>query len=117
MLTQFRLGKFACVVDLTKWFFQFKIPREQLDLFRIVGLKDNDVAIGSVQVFRFSRHVWGINSSPFVALLAIKRLVQENCTKANQLTLNTVLNNRFMDNMLITSIMLESLRVIVSEEI
>ena len=117
VLIRFRQGKYACVADLTKCFFQVGIPREQQDLFRIVWFKDNDVANGSVQVYRFTRHVWGINSSPFIALLAIKRLVEENCTNANQLTLDATTNNRYMDDMLIASTSLESLRVIVSEGI
>ena len=117
VLIRFRQGKYACVADLTKCFFQVWIPREQQNLFRIVWFKDNDVANGSVQVYRFTRHVWGINSSPFIALLAIKRLVEENCTNANQLTLDAITNNRYMDDMLIASTSLESLRVIVSEGI
>ena len=117
VLIRFRQGKYACVADLTKCFFQVRIPREQQDLFRIVWFKDNDVANGSVQVYRFTRHVWGINSSPFIALLAIKRLVEENCTNANQLTLDAITKNRYMDDMLIAGTSLESLRVIVSEGI
>ena len=102
---------------MTKCFFQVRIPREQQDLFWIVWFKDNDVAYGSVQVYRFTRHVWGINSSPFIALLAIKRLVEENCANANQLTLDAITNNRYMDDMLVASTSLESLCVIVSEGI
>ena len=53
---------------------------------------------GIVQIYRFTRHVRGINSSPFVALMAIKRLVEENLTNAGQLTLQVVENNRYMDD-------------------
>ena len=41
------------------------------------------------------RDVWGINSSSFVALLAIKLLVIENPTNASRLALNAVTNYRY----------------------
>ena len=77
VLTRLWPGKLACEVDLSKWFFQVQIPPCQQDLFRLIWLKDNYVKTGVVQVCRSTRHVWGINSSPFVALLAIKRLVRK----------------------------------------
>ena len=63
--------------------------------------KDNNINDGIVQIYRFTRHVWGINSSPFVALMAIKRLVEENPTNAGHLTLEAVKNNRYMDDILL----------------
>ena len=71
VLTRFRLGKFACMADLSKRFFQVQIPPSQRDLFWLIWLEDNDVKTGDVQAYRFTRHVRGIYSSPFVALLAI----------------------------------------------
>ena len=70
-----------------------------------------------VKVYRFTGHVWGINSSPFIALLAIKRLVCENPTGAGEATLQAVLNNRYMDDMLFASNSLEKLRAIAYEGI
>ena len=35
VLTRFRLGKFACMADLSKCFFQISIPEDQRDLFRL----------------------------------------------------------------------------------
>ena len=48
------------------------------------------------------RDVWGINSSSFEALLAIKRLVIENPTNASRLALNALTNYRYTDDMLMT---------------
>ena len=56
VLTRFRLGKFACVADLRKCFFQVQIPPSQRDLFRLIWFKD-DVKTGDVQAHRFTRHV------------------------------------------------------------
>ena len=115
VLTRFRLGKFACVADLSKCFFQVQIPPSQRNLFRLIWFKDNDVKTGDVQVYRFTRHVWGINSSPFVALLAIKRLIEENPVNASLLTLNAVEYNRYMDDVLLANISLENLKLIIKE--
>ena len=115
VLTRFRLGKFACVADLSKCFFQVQIPPSQRNLFRLIWFKDNDVKTGDVQVYRFTRHVWEINSSPFVALLAIKRLIEENPVNASLLTLNAVEYNRYMDDVLLANNSLENLKLIVKE--
>ena len=71
VLIRFRLGKFACVADLSKCFFQVKIPSDQRDLFRLIWFYDSEMLSDNVQVYRFTRYVWGINSSPFVPLLAV----------------------------------------------
>ena len=103
VLTRFRLGKFAAMADLSKCFFQVAMPKKQRDLFRIIWFKNNDLDGGEPQVFRFSRHVWGINSSPYVALLTIKHLITENPTNASDRTLNAIDKNRYMDDILFTS--------------
>ena len=81
VLARFRLGKFACMADLSKCFFQIAMPEEQRNLFRIIWFKDNNLNGGDLQVYRFVRHVWGINSSPYIALLSIQHLLSENPTK------------------------------------
>ena len=83
VLMRFCLGKYACMADLSKCFFQIAMPVHQQDLFRLVWYSNNDIDEGVTQVFRFTRHVWGINSSPFVALYAIEYLVSENPTDAS----------------------------------
>ena len=54
-----------------------------------------------VQIYHFTGHVWGINCSPFLALMAFKCLVEENSTYAGQLILKAVKNNRYMDDILL----------------
>ena len=117
VLIRFRLGKFACVADLSKCFFQVRLPKNQQNLFRLVWFKDNNKNDGIIQIYRFTRHVWGINSSPFVALMAIKRLVEENPTNAGQLTLETVKNNRYMDDILLACTSFNELQAIASEAV
>ena len=113
VLTRFRLGKYACIADVSKCFFQVGIPFDQQDWFRVVWYKNNDLENGNSQIFRFT--LWGINSSPYVALLALQRLAHENPSNASQITLNAVLNNRYMDDVLLASDTLLDLETIVEE--
>ena len=103
VLIRFRLGKYACVADVSKSFFQVRIPRDQQDLFRIVWFENNDIEKGVAKVFRFTRHVWGVTSNPSVALVALNHLVTENPTNACQVTLDAVKRNRYMDDVLLAS--------------
>ena len=91
------------MADLSNCFFQISISEDQRDLFCLVWLKDNDKKLGETEVFRFSRHVWGMNCSPYIALHAIQRLINENPTNASRLTLEAIKNNRYMDDSLITA--------------
>ena len=100
VLMRFRMGKYACVADVSKCFFQIKLPRDQQDWFHIIWFKDNNIDSGEIQIFRFTRHVWGINSSPYVALMALNRLAADNPTHASMVTLNAITQNRYMDDLL-----------------
>ena len=117
VLIHFRLGRYACVADIRKCFFQVGISCDQQDWFRIVWYENNDLGHGKPQVFRFTRHVWGINSSPYVALLALNRLVEKNPTNASKLTLNAIENNRYMDDILLASDSLSDLEIVAKESI
>ena len=113
---RFRLEKLAYVADLSKCFFLVRLPKNQQDLFRLEWLKDNNMNDGIVQIYRFPKHVWGINSSPFMALMAIKRL-EENLTYADQLTEQTVENNRYMKDILLACISFNELQAIACEAV
>ena len=56
VLIRFRLGRYACIANLSKCFFQVSLPRAQRDLFRIIWFKGNDIDSGKLQTFCFTRH-------------------------------------------------------------
>ena len=70
---------------------------------------------GEVQRYCFTRHVLGINSSAYIALLVIERLILKNPTATSKLTLSMVETNRYMDDMLMTSDSLTDLEVVTRE--
>jgi len=59
----------------------------------------------------------GVNSSPYVALLALKSLVSENPTNVLQLTLQVIESCRYMDNILLASDSLSDLEMIAKESV
>ena len=117
VLTRFRLGKYAGMADLSRCFFQVAMPEEQRDFFRVIWFKNNNLDYGEPQVFRFTRHVWGINSSPYVALAAIKQLISDNPTRACERTLNAINENRYMDDVLFACDSLSDLETVSRESI
>ena len=96
VLTRFREGRYACTADLSRCFFRPAAPESRL--FRLLWHRNNDSDKGKVQLYRFTRHVWGINSSPYIVLFAIERLIAENPANASTMTLTVIKNNRYMDD-------------------
>ena len=45
---------------------------------------------GEIQIFRCTGQVWGVNSSPYVALMALNRLAADNPTHASMVALKAV---------------------------
>ena len=110
VLTRFPVGRYACTADLSKCFFQMAMPESQRDLFCLIWYRNNDLDKGKVQLYRFTRHVWRINYSPFIALFAIEKLITENPTSAGTMTLTATENYRDMDDLLLASDSLDDLK-------
>ena len=51
----------------------------------------------------FFKKKFFVTSSPYVALLALKRLVEENPTNASHLTLQAIKSNSYMDDIWLAS--------------
>ena len=51
VLIRFRLGKFACMANLSKCFFQVAMPKNQQKLFRLIWFADNDIEKAAVQIY------------------------------------------------------------------
>jgi len=115
VLARFRLGKYALMADLSKCFFQILLPRDQQDLFRILWFKNDDVENGEVQPYHFTRHVWGVISSPFIACYAIQKLGKENPINASAFSIATLTNSMYMDDLLYSTDTLERAQTIAFE--
>ena len=117
VLARFRKGKFALMSDLSKCFFQVRLPEEQQELFRLLWYKNDDIQTGEVVPYKFTRHVWGVISSPFIACTAIRRIAIDNPINASQLTTNTITNSMYMDDLLFSTDTIASAQQITDESI
>ena len=86
ILATFRLGKYGMMADVTKCFFQIGLPLDQTNLFRILCFNNHDIDEEKVKAFRFTRHAWGVKSSPFIANYAIQKNLEDNVTGSSDLT-------------------------------
>ena len=91
------------------------MPEDQRDLFRLIWYENNDIDRSVIKIFHFTRHVWGINSSSYIALVAIDCLVNKNPTNACQSTLSEVERNRYIDDLLLLSDSLDDLEKVSQE--
>ena len=88
------------MADLTKCFFQIGLPEDQCDLFRILWFNNNDIGQGKVVKFWFTRHPWGVKSSPFIASFAIQKTLEDNAIVASDQTRDTIRKNIYMDDLI-----------------
>jgi len=105
------------MADLSKCFLQIAMPENQRDLLRLVWFKNNDIVDGETQIFQITRHVRGMNSTPYIALFAIKKLIAENPTNAGISTLTAIETNCYMDDLLLSSDSLKDLETISRESV
>ena len=103
--------------DLSKCFFQIRLPEAQQDLFRILWYKGDDVQLGEVEAYKFTRHAWGVISSPYIACAAIRKAADENPTNASNLTTETIRRCMYMDDLLFSSHSIEEAQLIADESI
>ena len=117
VLARFRKDKYALMADITKCFFQIKLPVAQRDLCRLLWFENDDVHKGKLVLFRFCVHPWGIKSSPYIACLAIKKMVEQNPSKASDLTLGTVSKNMYVDDFIFSADSFDDAQQIANEAI
>ena len=77
VLLRFRERPIAFGADIEQMFSNFKVPLEQQDLLRFFWFKDNDPT-NEIVPYKSSSHIFGCNSSPAIANLAMKHLASVN---------------------------------------
>ena len=117
VLAKFLLGKYDLMSDLSKCFFQIRLPEATQDLFRILWYKDDDVKLGEVEAYKFTRHACGVVSSPYIACAAIRKAADENPTNSSNLTTETIRRCMYMDDLLFSSHSIEEAQLIADESV
>ena len=86
-------------------------------MFRILWFDKNDVREGNLVTYRFTRHPWGVKSSPFIATFAIQKTLDDNTTGVSDLTLDTIRKNIYMDDLMFSVDSLDEAKTIANEAI
>lgn len=81
LLVYFRLNKVAIVGDVEKAFLQIVLAEKDRDAVRFLFVEKNDAALynpeNQLEVYRFKRVLFGVNSSPFLLAATIKLHIQK----------------------------------------
>ena len=105
------------MADIAKCCFQIKLPVAQRDLCRLLCFENDDVHKGRLVPFRFCVYPCDIRSSPYIACLAIKKIVKQNPCKASDLTLGTVSKNMYVDDFILSADSFDDAQLIANEAI
>jgi len=91
------------------------LPEDQRNLPRIVWVQNDDLNNGSVLPYRFKVHLGGLKSSPYIACFAIQKTLEKNVTIADQLTIETIRQNIYMDELVFSVDSLEQAQLVAKE--
>ena len=105
------------MADLTNYFFQISLPTDQRDFFCILWFDNPDIGKGGVKAFRFTRHPWGIKSSPFIASYAIQKTLEDTVIGSSDLTRDIIQKNIYMNDLIFSVNNLDDARLIANEAI
>ena len=67
--------------------------------------------------YKFTRHAWGVISSPYIACAAIRKAADENPTNASTLTKEIIRKGMYMDDLLCSCHSIEKAQLIADETV
>ncbi|XP_076038665.1 uncharacterized protein LOC143023891 [Oratosquilla oratoria] len=102
VLLRFRLGLYACTADIETMYYQVKVPKDDRDYLRFLWWKDGHIGSEIVKL-RMTSHPFGASCSPSIANYALKRVVQDHGSQFHKSVSEIVLNNFYVDDMLVSS--------------
>lgn len=87
------------MADITAMFHQVRVPRTDSDLLRFLWWPDGEHDQDPVE-HRMVVHLFGATSSPSCASFALRKCADDNRDLFSQMTIDTVLNNFYVDKCL-----------------
>ena len=79
--------------------------------------ENDDILNGKLKTYKFTRHVWGVVSSPYIACRSIREVAKENPTNASNPTLHAIQHCMYMDDLLVSTDTLEKAEIVATESI
>ncbi|XP_049329531.1 uncharacterized protein LOC125794101 [Astyanax mexicanus] len=99
VLLRFCHGNVAILADVEKMYYQVKIPPKHADFLRFLWWKDGNTTQPLME-YRMTVHIFGATSSASCASYALRRTAEDHKDSFSADTVNTVLNNFFVDDLL-----------------
>ncbi len=93
---RFRQGRIEISADIEAMFMQVLVPEDDQRTFRFLWREDPQ---GKIEIFQYTRHIFGAKDSPTCALYALNKTAQDNCEKFPEAA-EVVLRNFYMDDLL-----------------
>jgi hypothetical protein len=101
VLLRFRQGAIAMTADIEKMFYQVKVPKEHSDFLRFFWFPDGNLE-AEPEEYRLKVHVFGAVSSPSCANYALQKSAFDNQSFCSQSTVDTILNNFYVDDWVVS---------------
>ncbi|XP_076029363.1 uncharacterized protein LOC143018123 [Oratosquilla oratoria] len=102
VLLRFRLGLYACTADIETMYYQVKVPEDDRDYLRFLWWKYGQIGSDIVKL-RMTSHPFGASCSPSIANYVLKRVVQDHGSQFHTSVSEIVLNNFYVDDLLVSS--------------
>ena len=97
LLLRFRSFRIALTADIEKAFLMISVDDRDRDVLRFLWVDDIAKADPEIRVFRFTRVVFGVSSSPFLLNATIKYHL-EKFLETNEAAVKTLLNSTYVDD-------------------
>ena len=97
VLLRFRAGRTAISGDIEGMFLQARVPKADQRYLRFLSREETSQ---DVEVYQYTRHVFGAKSTPTCANYALQRTAEDNSRDYPTSVVQTVSNNFYMDDLL-----------------
>ena len=99
LLVRFRSYQIALIADLEKAFLMVSVDEADCDVLRFIWVDDTSKDLPGLRVFRFTRVVFGVSSSPFL-LNATIRFHFEKYLETNEGLVRHLLRSTYVDDII-----------------
>ena len=113
-LLRFRLHRFAATADIKGMFYNVSLPEEERNFLRFLWWEDGDPKRAIIE-HRLTHQAPGLTSSGSNACFIIRKVSEDNLTRAGRETVESLRNHFYMDDWLPSYPTLRQLKQVINE--
>ena len=114
VLMRFRRGQFAFSCDISSMYHRILVPKGDADAFRFLWFPQHDYTKPPIQC-RMRSLIFGANSSPSIAIFALRKLADLNLSNSNNLAIQSLRSNFYVDDGLMSCDSIDDAKTLVSQ--